>query len=57
MLHRQFYDVQSTSLLSSVSFEAYEDEKLLPLSVDLLSWPVRPSEHRLLNHSLDIRRD
>ena len=57
MLHKQFYDAQSIFELFSVSFEAYEDVRLLSLSIDFLSWPAHLSEHRLLNRSLDIHQD
>lgn len=56
MLNKQFYDAQSTFALFSVSFEAYEDERLPFFPADLLSSPADRSEHRLLNHSLDIHQ-
>ena len=57
MLHKQFYDVESTFELFSVSFEAYEDEKSPSYQADLLSLPAHRSEHRLLNHSSNIHLD
>ena len=54
MLHRQFWDVQSTFSLFSVSFEAYEDARLLCFAVGLLFSKVHRNGRLLLNRSSGI---
>ena len=54
MLHRQFWDVQSTFSLFSVSFESYEDSRLLCFAVGLLFSQVHRNGRLLLSRSSGI---
>ena len=60
MLHKQFYDAQSIFVLFSVSFEvsfeAYEDERLLSFPAVFLFSPAHRNEHLLSNHSSNIHQ-